>query len=352
LSLRKLTILPIAVVSLLAAGSTAVAATSYHRHHVRPPVTASAGSPAAASVVADPTSPVVDPAVPPLALGAQAPVNLGVAGTFAILTKSGITDVYASTINGNVGASPITGAAIGLTCPEVATGIIYTVDAAGPLPCKVTNATLLTTAVGDEETAYTDAAGRTGPDFVDLGAGEIGGLTLTPGLYKWNTGLSISNDVTITGGADDVFIFQVAGTLTEAAAKNVILSGGVQAKNIFWQSAGAVTIGTTAHFEGVVLSKTMIAMNTGASVNGSLLAQTAVTLQQNVVTIPAALPVAPPVTATPSATLPVAPTSTATGSPTVTPTVEPTVTVPVEATTTATPTATLPAIPTATPAIQ
>jgi len=94
------------------------------------------------------------------ATAAQAPVNLGTAGTFAILTKSGVTDVYASAINGNVGASPITGAAIGLECPEVMTGTIYSVDAAGPA-CKVTDATLLTTAVGDMETAYTDAAGRT-----------------------------------------------------------------------------------------------------------------------------------------------------------------------------------------------
>jgi hypothetical protein len=149
----------------------------------------------------------------------------------------------------------------------------------------VNNATLLTTAVSDEELAYTDAAGRTNPDSVDLGAGEIGGMTLTPGLYKWNTGLSISSDVTLTGGANDVFIFQVAGTLTEAAAKNVILSGGVQAKNIFWQSAGGVTLGTTAHFEGTILGKTQIALNTGATTNGSLLAQTAVTLDHATVKV-------------------------------------------------------------------
>ena len=198
------------------------------------------------------------------ATAAQAPVNLGTAGTFAILTKSGVTDVYASAINGNVGASPITGAAIGLECPEVMTGTIYSVDAAGPA-CKVTDATLLTTAVGDMETAYTDAAGRTFPDFIDLGAGEIGGLTLLPGLYKWNTGVSISTDVTLSGGPNDVWIFQIAGTIDQASAKNVTLTGGAQAKNVFWQSAGAVTIGTTAHFEGTILAKTMIAMKTHAS---------------------------------------------------------------------------------------
>ena len=173
-----------------------------------------------------------------------------------------------------------------MTCGEV-NGIIYTVDAAGPLPCSVTDPTRLTAAVGDMEAAYNDAAGRTLPDAIDLGAGEIGGLTLAPGLYKWGTDVSISNDVTLTGGPNDVWIFQIAGTLTEASAKNVTLAGGAQAKNVFWQSAGAVTIGTTAHFEGTILTKTMIAMKTKASINGRLLAQTAVTLQMNTVVPPA-----------------------------------------------------------------
>jgi hypothetical protein len=151
----------------------------------------------------------------------------------------------------------------------------------------VINAALLTTAVADMQTLYTDLAGRTLPDFTDLGAGEIGGLTLAPGLYKWGTGVSISTNVTLSGGPNDVWIFQIAGTLTQASATTVTLTGGALAKNVFWQSAGAVAIGTTAHLEGIVLGQTLIAVNTGASVNGRLLAQTAVTLQQNVVTQPA-----------------------------------------------------------------
>ena len=214
------------------------------------------------------------------------PVNLGTAGTFAILTKTGITDVYASAIVGDVGTSPITGAALLLSCGEVS-GKVYTVDAAGPLPCVVTDATFLTAAVGDMGFAYDDAAGRLSPDFIELGAGEIGGLTLAPGLYKWATGLLITTDVTLSGGPNDVWIFQVAGTLNQANATRVTLAGGALPKNIFWQVAGAVTLGTTAHFEGVVLAKTMIAVNTGASVNGRLLAQTAVTLQMNAITEPA-----------------------------------------------------------------
>ncbi len=243
--LRALTIIPIAIISMLAAGTTSAAAAS-----------------------------------------PEAPVNLGSASNFTVLSKSGITDVFKTSINGNVGTSPITGAAIGLTCAEV-TGIIYTVDAAGPLPCRVTDATRLTAAVGDMETAYNDAAGRTLPDALNLGAGEIGGLTLAPGLYKWTSNVSISNDVTLAGGPNDVWILQIAGTLTEASAKNVTLTGGAQAKNVYWQSAGAVAIGTQAHFEGTILSKTMIAMKTRASINGRLLAQTAVTLQMNTLTPPA-----------------------------------------------------------------
>src|SRR5450755_2483372 len=213
------------------------------------------------------------------------PVNLGKAGTFAILTKTGITDVPASAVKGDVGTSPITGAALLLSCTEV-TGKVYTVDAAGPLPCAVTDATFLTAAVGDMEFAYTDAAGRTTPDFTELGAGEIGGKTLVPGLYKWGTDVSITTDVTLSGGPNDVWIFQVSGRLKEANAARVTLAGGALAKNIFWQVAGAVTLGTTAHFEGVILAKTMIAVNTGATVNGRLFAQTAVTLQGNAVTEP------------------------------------------------------------------
>ena len=214
------------------------------------------------------------------------PVSLGSAGRFAILSQTGITDVYASAIVGDVGTSPITGAALLLTCGEVS-GRTFTVDAAGPLPCAINDAPFLTAAVGDMGFAYDDAAGRLYPDVTELGAGEIGGLTLQPGLYKWGTGLLITTDVTLAGGPNDVWILQVAGTLNQANATRVTLAGGARAKNIFWQVAGAVTIGTTAHFEGVVLAKTMIAVNTGASVTGRLLAQTAVTLQMNAVTQPA-----------------------------------------------------------------
>lgn len=214
----------------------------------------------------------------------QGRINLGVAGNFVILSKSGITSVYKSTITGNIGTSPITGASMVIRCPEVI-GTIYSVNAAGPA-CKVTNATMLTSAVRDMQTAYTDAAGRSNPDFLNLGAGNIGGRTLKPGLYKWTSAVVIPTNVTISGGPNDVWIFQVAGTLIMSSAVKITLKGGAQAKNIFWQATGAVTFRTTSHFEGNILGQTGINLQTGASVNGRMFAQTAVTLQMNTVTKP------------------------------------------------------------------
>ena len=143
----------------------------------------------------------------------------------------------------------------------------------------------LTTAVRDMELAFTDAAGRPA-DVTELGGGDIGGMTLAPGTYKWSTGLLIPTDVTLTGNATDIWIFQIAEGLTMSSATNVILDGGAVAQNIFWQVSGVVALDTTAHFEGIILGQTAITLNTGASVNGRLLAQTAVTLDSNIVVEP------------------------------------------------------------------
>lgn len=214
-----------------------------------------------------------------------APVDLRTAGNFVILAQSEITNVPASVVIGDLGLSPATGAGIGLTCAQVS-GATYSVDAAGPLPCRVTDATRLTAAIGDKGTAYTDAAGRA-PDFTELGAGNIGGLNLGPATYKWSSNVLIPTDVTLTGGPNDVWIFQIAQGLTVSNGVKVILAGGALAKNVFWQTFAAANIGTTSQFNGVILSQTSIAMKTGASINGRLLAGTAVTLDRNAVTQPA-----------------------------------------------------------------
>jgi hypothetical protein len=214
-----------------------------------------------------------------------APVDLRSAGNYVILTKTGITDVPTSAVTGNIGTSPISGAADLLTCTEVK-GNVYSDDAAGPKPCSVVSPSNLTVAVLDMQGAYTDAAGRTKPDYTELGAGNIGGKTLVPGLYKWGTSLNVPTDVTLSGGPADVWIFQIAGNLKVSNGIKVHLAGGALAKNVFWQVGGLATFGTTSHVEGIILSKTMIAMQTGATINGRLYAQTAVTLQKNAVTQP------------------------------------------------------------------
>jgi uncharacterized protein (TIGR03437 family) len=161
-------------------------------------------------------------------------------------------------------------------------------------------------------TAYTDAAGRTVPDFVNLGAGNISGRTLVPGLYKWSTDVLVDNTgVTLSGGPNAVWIFQIAGNLNLASSAHVTLAGGARAVNIFWQVGGGagLTLGTGAVFSGNVLSATAVIMNTGASLNGRALAVTDVTLQQSPVTSPGTLvgglpsPVGPTVTSTAPANL-------------------------------------------------
>jgi hypothetical protein len=219
-----------------------------------------------------------------------APVDLGTAATYVILAKSAISTTGATSVVGDIGLSPaaasfITGFALSappttFTTSALVTGSIYASDYNPSTPA------LLTAAVLDMQTAYTDAAGRLLPDFTELGAGNINGLTLSPGLYKWGTGVAIPIAVTLTGGVNDVFIFQIAQNLTVGNGAIITLTGGVQAKNVFWQVAGQVTLGTTSNFKGIILSKTLIALNTGTIMTGRALAQTAVTLNATALTHP------------------------------------------------------------------
>jgi hypothetical protein len=219
------------------------------------------------------------------------PVNLGSAASFVILAKAGISTTGTTAIVGNIGVSPaaatyITGFDLtndsteGFATSALVTGKVYAADNLGSTPA------MLTVAVGDMEIAYNDAAGRTSPDYTELMAGDISGLTLTPGLYKWGTDLIFSADVTISGSATDVWIFQISGNLVSSTGTQIILSGGAQVKNIFWQVAGAVSLGTYSAFNGNILCLTAIVLNTGATLNGRALAQTAVTLDSNTITGP------------------------------------------------------------------
>jgi len=222
---------------------------------------------------------------------AQPAVDLGTAGNYVILAKSGISTTGTTLITGNIGVSPIDQTALTgfsetmdasnvFSTSDYVVGKLYAADYAPPTP------TIMTTAVSDMETAYTDAAGRTLPDYTEIGAGNIGGMTLTSGLYKWGTGVTIPTDVTLSGSSSDVWIFQIAQNLDISNGKKVILSGGAKAENIFWQVAGQTTLGTTSVFNGNILDQTAIVLNTGATLNGRALAQTAVTLDANKVSLP------------------------------------------------------------------
>jgi hypothetical protein len=244
-----------------------------------------------------------------LAAGPAA-VNLGSAGNFAILAKTGISTTGSTSILGNIGVSPAAASYItgfGLTMDisntfstsPIVTGNIYAADYTAPTP------TTMTTAISDMQTAYVDGVGRTNPTETEMGAGSIGGTTLVPGLYKWSTNVTIPADVTLSGGSNDVWIFQIAGNLTMSSAAHIILSGGASASNIFWIVAGQTTIGTDAVFNGNILDQTTIVLNTGATLTGRALAQAAVTLDANTVTAPtltATLPISIPAPTEPVAT--------------------------------------------------
>ncbi|TVQ19722.1 MAG: DUF3494 domain-containing protein [Bacteroidetes bacterium] len=216
-------------------------------------------------------------------------VDLKSAANFVILAKSAITNVPTSDITGDVALSPAAASDIsGLALVAVGdhatssqvTGLVFAADMDVPTPIT------LTTAVEDMIAAYNDAAGRPTPDFSELGTGDLGGKTLLPGLYKWTSTVSAPSDFTIAGGENDVWIFQISGDLSLSSAAKIILSGGAQAKNIFWQVAGSVELGATSHFEGVIICQTGITLLTGATMNGRAFAQTAVVLDSNVVSEP------------------------------------------------------------------
>ena len=265
------------------------------------------------------TSAVFVLAGPLVALAAgPSPVNLLSAGNFVILSETGITNTgsHTAVITGNIGSSPITAAAMNdVFCSEI-TGTIFGVDAAyvgsGSQTCfagnpPLSNKTFVDNAVGDMQTAYTDAAGRSGPTATELGAGNIGGMTLTPGLYKWSTDVNIATNLTLAGGPNDVWIFQIAGNLNIAsggsvpAGIKVVLIGGAKASNVFWQVGGGTgaTLGTYATFNGTILSAKQVIIQTGAVLNGRALAQSQVTLDANTITTPTTavfppLPITPP----------------------------------------------------------
>ncbi|KAK4701809.1 hypothetical protein P7C70_g4417, partial [Phenoliferia sp. Uapishka_3] len=219
------------------------------------------------------------------------PVALGESGNFAILAQSGISSIPQTQITGDIGVSPVPqsyitglnvqhteGTSTGTSSSVV--GTVYAADYNTPTPAY------LYQAVNDSVAAYNYAVGLPNPDYVQFEAGNIGGQTLYPGLYTWDNSVYASTDVTISGSPTDTWVFQIAGGLKMASGANIILSGGASSSNIFWAVASGASLGTTSHFEGILSSATAVELLTGASMNGRIYAQTAVTLQKATVTQP------------------------------------------------------------------
>jgi hypothetical protein len=197
----------------------------------------------------------------PLQTTVQADVSLADASGFAVLAGSTVTNTGATNVSGNIGLSP--GSSVGGFPPGILDGTQHVNDL------------LANQAKLDLTVAYNNIAGRTATDIVTL-SGNIGGLTLTPGLYKSTSSLAISSgDLTFDakGNTEAVFIIQIASTLTTTPGRKVILSGGAMASNIFWQVGTSATFGTTSEFKGNILAMQSITFNTGATLYGSALAQ-------------------------------------------------------------------------------
>ncbi|CAN5449889.1 hypothetical protein BH24ACT7_BH24ACT7_03210 [soil metagenome] len=260
--------------------------------------------------------PVVLLVAQPTASAAPAPVGLGTAGSFAVLAGSAVTNTGPSVIDGDLGVSP--GTAITGFPPGIVLGTIHAGDA------------VAAQAQSDLTIAYNDAAGRACD--TDLTGQDLGGLTLTSGVYCFSSSAQLTGALTLDaqGDPDAVFIFQIGSTLITASGSTVNLINGAQACNVFWQVGSSATLGTNSTFRGTILALTSITVTTGTTIEGRALARNgAVTLDNNVITTPMCAP--PPPTTTTTTT---PPTTTTTTTP---PTTTTTTTPPSESTTTTEP---------------
>ena len=215
------------------------------------------------------------PSVIPPPAGNPPTVSLGAinggGSDFAVLAHTTVTNTGPTSVNGDLGVWP--GTAVTGFGPGVVSGSI----SQGVAPADAAQSSLMS--------AYNDAAGRPADASV---AGNLGGLTLAHGVYKSTSSIEISSgDLTLDAKGDptSVFIFQIASTLTVTSGRQVILSGGAQAANVFWQVGSSATLGTTSSFAGTILAQASVSLKSGAVLNGRALARDgAVTMDSNTVT--------------------------------------------------------------------
>ncbi len=213
-------------------------------------------------------------------------VDLGTAANYVVLAETGIADSGASAVTGDLACSPyatsfITGFALvdatGFATSAKVTGRVYAADMADPTPIN------LTTATADKRAAYTSIATLAPAVGENLNRPSIGGTTFAPGLYSWGANLPIDSSITLEGGTNDVWIFQITGNLAVAAGVQVILAGNAQAENVYWQITGGASFLAGAEFVGNVMTEEDIAFESDTAMNGRLMSWTAVTLNSTTV---------------------------------------------------------------------
>jgi hypothetical protein len=199
----------------------------------------------------------------------DAPIGLGSAANFAVLSAATVTNTGATVIEGDVGVSP--GTAIVGFPPGIVDGVLHSADAEAAQAQR------------DLTTAYNAAASRIP---TTTGLGELAGSSLTPGVYSGGE-LSLNGQLTLAGSAESIWVFQAASTLKAGSSAQVTMTGGASACNVFWQVGSSATLGSNSQFVGTVMAKASITAVTGAEISGRLLADTgAVTLDSNVITAP------------------------------------------------------------------
>jgi hypothetical protein len=219
---------------------------------------------------------------------------LGSAGNFAILAKTGVVNQGTSSVTGDVGINPGLSTAIAgfdltreddsiFATSAMVTGNIFASDYPDPTPRNLAAAT------DTLDSAFIDVNARHAPDHENLADGDIGGMTFPPGLYRWTTNVTIDEDITLNGGPNDVWIFQIVGSLMVDSAVHVRLEGGAVASNVYWAIGGDLNLGADAHLEGIVLGKGTVSLGMGSSVNGRLLSDSRVMLHTSTLVAPQAV---------------------------------------------------------------